>query len=575
MLFPAHGQTTGPDSAKTDSVVQMDSLQQARLIQELMANRTADLLREAQLQAQLMALEEEKQARAQQMLREMDSLRGVTEGAAVAPFEDTLFFLYAPVGAFTAQDRAEHVRDQLNEIVETETGFVPDSLRIIISEGNYDLVYLDQMILSITPFDAAWAENTQKALAQGYLEQIQLSVVDYEDAYGTLQILKRVGIVALLLILIGLGYKYLNKLFQWGDDRILNWSRRRMKGLKLRNYEFLSVEQQEQVVHWVLIVVKWIIIAVLLYLVLPVLFSIFPATKGLAQTLFSYVLDPLKSFAWGFINYIPSLITIVVILVITYYFDRFLRFLAQEVEQNKLHIPGFYSDWSMPTYNLLKIITYTFAFVMIFPNLPGSDSNIFRGVSVFFGLLISLGSSGAISNIIAGLVITYMRAFKVGDFVKIGETEGVVIEKSMLVTRLRTIKNEDVTIPNVSILNGATINYSSQTDEKGLILNTEITLGYEHRWEQVHELLIGAAKKTENVKAEPAPYVLQTALDDQFVRYEINAFTDIAEIADRTYSSLHANIQSAFREAKIDLLAPQYEVEHPWPDTPGRKKPTE
>jgi small-conductance mechanosensitive channel len=256
------------------------------------------------------------------------------------------------------------------------------------------------------------------------------------------------------------------------------------------------------------------------------------------------------------VGYIPEMITIVVIVAITRYVVQILKFMAEQVETGKLEFPGFYLDWAKPTFNLLRVLLYAFSFVMIFPYLPGSDSPVFRGVSVFLGVLFSLGSSSAIGNLVAGLVITYMRPFKIGDRVKIGEVTGEIIEKTMLVTRLRTIKNEDITIPNASILNGHTINYSTPSEEtQGLILHT---LGYDVPWKLVHEVLIAAAIKIEEVKKKPKPFVLQTSLDDFYVSYQVNLYTKFPEKSAVIYSNLHANIQDRCNEAGIEILSPHY-----------------
>ena len=288
------------------------------------------------------------------------------------------------------------------------------------------------------------------------------------------------------------------------------------------------------------------------------MFSIFPATEGIANLLIGYILNPIRSIISALVAYIPNFIRIVIILAVTYYSLRFLEFLSLEIRRGKLVIDGFYPDWAKPTLNLIKILFYAFAFVIIFPYLPGSDSPAFQGVSVFLGLILSLGSSSAIGNIIAGLVITYMRSFKVGDRVKIGETTGDVLEKSMLVTRLRTIKNENITIPNSAILSGSTVNYSSSAKEAGLILNTTVTIGYDVPWRKVHELLIDAAIKIDMVLKDPPPFVLQTSLDDFYVRYQINAYTAHAESASTIYSELYSNIQDVFNEAGVEILSPHY-----------------
>lgn len=274
--------------------------------------------------------------------------------------------------------------------------------------------------------------------------------------------------------------------------------------------------------------------------------------------LLGYITTPLKAIALGFIGYLPELFMILVVVFITFYIFKAINFISVEVERGNLSIPGFYPEWSRPTFNLVKIIIIAFSFIVIFPYLPGSDSPAFQGVSVFLGLLISLGSSSAISNIIAGLVIIYMRAFKLGDRVKIGDTTGDVIEKTMLVTRLRTIKNEEVTIPNASILAGKTINYSVEANGPGLILHSTVTIGYDIPWKQVHELLIGAALKTDRILKEPSPFVLQTSLDDFYVSYQINAYTITPEKAALIYSDLHSFIQDAFNEAGVEIMSPHY-----------------
>ena len=362
----------------------------------------------------------------------------------------------------------------------------------------------------------------------------------------------------LVLAIFFFGIKYMNKGFTWLNQNLVEKIRPFVRGVNFKNYEFLSVEKEIELVRWTLKAIKWMVIAIAVYLALPAIFSIFPATKGIATTLFGYVTNPVLSFGKALIGYIPELITILVIILLTRYFVRFLKFLSTEVENGNLQLPGFYPDWAAPTFNLLKIIIYAFSFIVIFPYLPGSDSPVFQGVSVFLGLLISLGSSSAIGNIIAGLVITYMRAYKIGDRVKIGDTVGDVVEKTMLVTRVRTIKNEDVTIPNASIMNGSTVNYTSSAQELGLILNSMVTIGYDVPWRKVHELLISAALKTEHIKSEPKPFVFQTSLDDFYVSYQINAYTENAGSAAKIYSQLHSNIQDAFNEGGVEILSPHY-----------------
>ena len=240
------------------------------------------------------------------------------------------------------------------------------------------------------------------------------------------------------------------------------------------------------------------------------------------------------------------------------YVIRFVKYIFHEIEFEKLKINGFHSDWAMPTYSIIRFLLYAFMFVLIFPYLPGSDSNIFKGVSVFIGVLFSLGSSTAIANMVAGLVITYMRPFKLGDRIKIGEVVGDVVEKTLLVTRIKTVKNEIITIPNSSVLSGNTTNYSSETTNTGLIVHTTVTIGYDVPWKDMHQALIDAALKTDMILETPKPFVLQTSLEDFYVSYQVNAYTREAGKQAIIYSNLHQNIQDVCNERGIEILSPHY-----------------
>ena len=237
-----------------------------------------------------------------------------------------------------------------------------------------------------------------------------------------------------------------------------------------------------------------------------------------------------------------------------------IRFFFDEIKKENIKIDGFYSDWAMPTFNIIRFLLLAFMVVIIFPYLPGSDSPIFKGVSVFVGILFSLGSSNAIANMVAGLVITYMRPFKIGDFIKIGDVSGEVIEKTALVTRIRTPKFEDITIPNSTVLSSTSTNYSSNTKHvnNGLLIHTTVTIGYDVPWKDIHKALIEAALKTDMIEQTPSPFVLQTSLDDFYVSYQINVYTKQPTKQPLIYSSLHQNIQDSFNAAGIEIMSPHY-----------------
>ncbi len=294
------------------------------------------------------------------------------------------------------------------------------------------------------------------------------------------------------------------------------------------------------------------------YLALPLLFGIFPETRAWAAVLWRLVANPAGSIALGIWNYLPKLFTVIVIIWVARYAVKLLKFLSLQIARGTLVIKGFYPEWAQPTFAIVRFLLYAFVFVVIFPYLPGSDSPIFKGVSLFLGVLFSLGSSSAIANVIAGLVITYMRPFKIGDRIKLGEVTGDVIDKTFLVTRIRTIKNEEITVPNSTVMSNYTVNYSTSSRDLGLILNTTVTIGYDAPWQKVHELLIAAAKETEGILKDKEPFVLQISLDDFFVTYQLNAYTDQAQAMAAIYSRLHQMIQDKFNQAGVEIVSPHY-----------------
>ncbi|MDR1307003.1 MAG: mechanosensitive ion channel family protein [Treponema sp.] len=335
--------------------------------------------------------------------------------------------------------------------------------------------------------------------------------------------------------------------------------------LTIRKFRILESAQILGGLYFILRALKYVVIFVQLFLIIPLIFSLFAPTQNLAATLFGYVLTPLKQILHSLISYIPNLITIVIFVLIANYAIRSLKFFATRIEREKLVIPGFYPDWAQPTFNILRFLIYAFTIAVIYPYLPGSDSRIFQGVSVFVGIIVSFGSTSAINNLVAGIVLTYMRPFKLGDRIQIQNVTGFVVEKSPVIIRLRTHKNEYVTFPNSMALTSNIINYHTSTteNEQGLILYADITFGYTTPWETVHELLIAAALKTSHVLAEPKPFVLQTSLDDFYAHYQINAYTKNAGQVPAIYSELFSNIQSGFREAGLDLTAAHFRINLP------------
>jgi len=370
----------------------------------------------------------------------------------------------------------------------------------------------------------------------------------------TFGVLIAVGAFILLVLIFRLTHRALESAYA----KLESWRGTKITPLRIQSYEVVSADRIAELLKILAKAVRVATLFVVIYVTLPVVLSFFPWSREWVAYLLPYLTAPIYALVGGFINYLPNLFAIIAISIATRYVVRFNRALFTEVEKETISFPGFHHDWAQPTSKLLSFIIIVFAVVLISPYLPGFGSPAFQGVSIFLGVLLSLGSTAAIANIIAGTALIYMRAFQVGDRVEIAGTIGDVVEKTLLVTRLRTVKNVEVTIPNALVLGCQMINFSARAGAEGLILHSAITIGYDAPWRQVHDLLIAAGKAAPHVKNDPPPYVLQTSLNDYSITYELNVYTDAPAKSLEIYSTLHGNIQDRFNEAGIEIMSPAY-----------------
>lgn len=470
---------------------------------------------------------------------------------------DTILFIHAKIGELTIEERASLISTKILELSEDDF-LIIDSIQIMTSDDAFEIVYKEKTIMRVSESDAIWNNSEIRELAKNHHQKIVNSIVLGKIEKGFAKTLFRIGLILIVFIIAWLIFWLINRGYKKLAVNIQSNKEKWLKDLAYNNYTFLTEEQELNVILMFFKISRWLLYLVFLYISLPILFSIFPFSRAWAEILFSLVWLPFKSVLYAVWHFLPNLFSILVIFLVMRYFIKAVKYIFSEIETEKLTIAGFHPDWSMPTYGIIRVLLYAFSFVLIFPYLPGSDSNIFKGVSVFIGILFSLGSSTAIANMVAGLVITYMRPFKIGDRIKIAQTSGDVIEKSLLVTRIKTSKNEIITIPNSSILAGNTVNYSSDVKNEGLIIYTTVTIGYDVPWKNMYEALIEAALKTQFILKEPKPFVLQTSLDDFYVSYQINSYTKTPNKQARIYSNLHQNIQDVCNERGIEILSPHY-----------------
>ncbi|MDE5874212.1 MAG: mechanosensitive ion channel family protein, partial [Muribaculaceae bacterium] len=455
------------------------------------------------------------------------------------------------------RDRAEMISTAIEKIGK-ERRLRRDSLHMLDNNSYIDIMFGDKMIMSITEQDALWQGTTQEDLAERYGSIVRHKIDYLRNENSFWQIVKRGVLFVLVIAMQCLLFKLINWLFGKLRRKIIDFKDERLKPIVVRDYELLNTHRLGEVLIWVSNVVRYLLLLLLLIFTVPILFAIFPQTENLALKIFFYIIDPIRMVVKGVIEYIPNLFIIAVIWYCVKYIIKGLRYIAEEIEHDKLKISGFYPEWAHPTFNIIRFLLYAFMIAMIYPYLPGAESGVFQGISVFVGLIVSLGSSTVISNFIAGFVITYMRPFKTGDFIKVKDTVGNVIEKTPFVTRLRTIKNEVVTIPNSFIMSSDTVNYSASARKYGLIIHTTMTMCYDVPWRKVHDLLILSALETKGVLADPKPFILETELNDYYMSYQLNAYIKDADDMPEIMSKLHEHIQDRFKEAGIDMVATHF-----------------
>jgi small-conductance mechanosensitive channel len=375
------------------------------------------------------------------------------------------------------------------------------------------------------------------------------------------QIVSKLILIGLTGLMFAILWSIVGRMFSYLDRKTDEWCGTRIHGLSIQRQRIMTEEDISNLMH---AAIKWVrraLKAILLLAFINVIFVFFEWSRELAVGIIERAALTIENLLISVIAYLPNLMVIIVVVLLARLFLHLLKTVFDGIAARRIRLPGFYPEWSATSYNLLRILIIALTLIIVFPYLPGSSSPAFQGVSIFLGVLLSLGSTSAVANVVAGIVITYTRAFKIGDRVKISNTEGEVMERSTFVTRIRTPKNVDVSIPNASVLSNHIINFSTQAKRAGLTLHTKVTIGYDVPWPKVHELLLKAASETNQVEKEPAPFVLQTSLNDFYVEYELNATTREPSNKQLTYSDLHAHILDAFNQAGVEILSPHYKAQ--------------
>ncbi|GGG32641.1 mechanosensitive ion channel family protein [Bizionia arctica] len=461
------------------------------------------------------------------------------------------------VSSYPAEKRATKITERIIAVANDYT-FSPDSIKIIELE-EHSVIYANKIpIIQIFNSDASFEDLDRLDLAEAVKLNIKTTIEKYRHDRSKpvlLKNLKQAIIVCVILLAIFLVLLWIIKRFKkWLQKKIES----RIKSVENISFNLIKSGHLWKVFHVFLDTFRLVIILFFVVALVDYVLSLFPWTNAFSKYVHKIIFDPLIEFGRAFVEYIPKFIFIAIIFFITKYLLRLIKLFFSGIKDGGIVIHDFNPDWAFSTYKIIRFFIIAFALVMAYPYIPGSDSVAFKGLSVFIGVLFSLGSSSFIGNLIAGYSMIYRSAFKVGDMIEVENQIGFVEEQKLLVTRLRTHKNEEIVLPNSILLNNKITNYSNKAKETGIILHTKVGIGYETPWRQVDAMLKLAANRTEGLLKTPSPYVLKKDLADYAVNYEINAYCSDIQNINNIYSVLNQNILDVFNENNVQIMTPSY-----------------
>lgn len=468
-------------------------------------------------------------------------------------------FAVRGISSISADERAKAISERI-KLIAADYYVTPDSLIVETAKEGFDELKLNGVIIMrVFDSDAALEGISRNSLVFGAKTRIikAINTYRYERSYDVLlkNILYGSGAILFCIVLIFIIQFVMKKINLLLESRL----KERIDALELKSFQLIRSNQILVSISGLVRFLKFVLMLAVIFVGTQYILGLFPWTRFISVSLIQIFVKPFSDFGLAIVNFIPSLAFLIVIFFISKYLLKLVKLLFFGLKQGSITIDGFDPDWSIPTYKIVRILLIAFAAIIAYPYIPGSESDAFKGVSLFIGVLFSLGSSSVIANLIAGYTMTYRKTFKVGDVVQIDNNIGQVSDIKLFVTRLLTPKNEEVIIPNSVILNTNVVNYSTLAKDKGLILHTTVGIGYETPWRQVEGMLLLAADRTSGILKEPKPFVLQKNLGDFAVNYEINAFTNDPIRRNKTYTELHQNILDVFNENNVQIMTPAYE----------------
>lgn len=469
-------------------------------------------------------------------------------------------FLVRGLSAYPAEKRAQDIANRIRAVA-ADHAYSPQSLRLEDAPVGTRILAGTQLIMTVSDSDARMEGVHRQMVAQAYLSRIGEAIIEFRHDRSPRTLAQRsmFATVATLGLLIFLWVG--QRIFRKGRSALEKRYRERIHGLHIQSFNILRAEHMWRLLTGALSIVWAVIVLITVYADLHYALVLFPWTRGFGNSLFTLVVTPVAAMGASLLNAIPELIFLAILMVFTKYALKLIRLFFIGIETGALTFSGFDPGWAQPTSRLVRVAVVAFALVVAYPYIPGSGSQAFKGITLFIGLIFSLGSTSFIGNIISGYSMAYRRLFKQGDRIKIGDYVGDVEEIKLMSTYLRTPKNELVAVPNSMIVNSEVVNYSTLARKEGLVLHTTVGIGYETSWRQVEAMLLQAAARTSGLLREPKPFVLQKALGDFAVTYEINAYTCEPRSMYQLYTALHSNILDVFNEFGVQIMTPAYEMD--------------
>ncbi|GJL67040.1 MAG: mechanosensitive ion channel protein [Nitrospirales bacterium] len=470
---------------------------------------------------------------------------------------ETLFHVRG-VSALPAEERARRILERIDEFG-SDLSRSTQSLRLVEEKGVTMIFAGDQPLTGVTNADGRLEGGVEReVLARIYLKRIAEAVETHREKRKPINIVIHIAFSLLATAILVSAWWGIRWIFDKLDSVMEPRYKEQVKDLKFQKVIVLQAHQLWAGLRGGMHGIKAFLLLLLLYAYLNFVFRQFPWTAYIGKQLFNIILDPIRVIVKGFLSSFPSLVFLVILIVLLRYLLKFGKLIFANLFIGKVTWPGFDREWAWPTYRIFRTLVIAFGIVVGYPYIPGSTSEAFKGITIFLGVLLSLGSSSIIGNILAGYTLVYRRAFQEGDRIKVNEILGDVMERRILTTRLRSLKNEEIIVPNSEILNNHVINYSAAAREKGLILHTTVGIGYETPWRQVEAMLIEAADRTSGLLKDPRPFVLHLALGDFCVSYELNVHCDRPYYMMDLYTGLSQNILDVFNEHGVQVMTPAY-----------------